>query len=107
MPPLDAGTASREAAGEPATDSIEEADLLLERQAPAPVPIPDGQELLGYCARCRARRYLKGALYVRTKRGRPAIRGACVICGSGMLVFTTEDEWQQKQEEWAGTATEL
>lgn len=68
--------------------------------------LPEAQEgdvaadgVRGYCARCRANRYLDDPQYVRTRKGRPAIRGACMICGSGMLVFTSEEAWQAAQGE--------
>ncbi|MDQ4074730.1 MAG: DUF5679 domain-containing protein, partial [Chloroflexota bacterium] len=52
------------------------------------------EEILGYCVRCRAKRYLTNITYMRTKNEKPAIRGTCVICEAGMLVFISELMWQ-------------
>lgn len=63
-----------------------------------PDALPASEEhISGYCARCRAKRYLSNIHYTRTSKGKPAIRGACMICGSGMLVFTSEEAWQQQK----------
>ena len=48
------------------------------------------QELMGYCARCRAKRFLVDPERTTTRQGRPAIRGRCMICDADMLVFTFE-----------------
>ncbi|MGH2545077.1 MAG: DUF5679 domain-containing protein [Ardenticatenaceae bacterium] len=58
----------------------------------------DDDGILGYCGRCRAKRYLEGVKYARTKKGKPAIRGTCVICGSSMLIFTSEQQWHMQQK---------
>ena len=35
-----------------------------------------------YCVKCREKRDLKEARAVVMKNGRPAVQGACVVCGT-------------------------
>ncbi|MCB0076218.1 MAG: hypothetical protein KDD73_02270 [Anaerolineales bacterium] len=51
-----------------------------------------GETLMGYCVRCRAKRFLVRTEITTTRNGRPAVRGECAICGAGMLVFSVSDK---------------
>ncbi|MCK4978923.1 MAG: hypothetical protein KAS62_00935 [Candidatus Delongbacteria bacterium] len=39
---------------------------------------------MGYCVKCRDKREIKDAKQVKMKNGRPALKGKCSICGTGM-----------------------
>jgi len=39
----------------------------------------------GYCVKCKAKREIANAKAIKMKNGRPAIKGECPKCGSGML----------------------
>jgi len=39
---------------------------------------------MGYCVKCRAKTEITQAQKVTMKNGRPAIKGKCVKCGTGM-----------------------
>ena len=38
----------------------------------------------GYCVKCRAKREMVDAQKVTMKNGRPAMKGKCEKCGTGM-----------------------
>ena len=38
----------------------------------------------GYCVKCKASRDMKDAERVTMKTGRPALKGKCSVCGTGM-----------------------
>ncbi|MFC1729288.1 DUF5679 domain-containing protein [candidate division KSB1 bacterium] len=38
----------------------------------------------GYCVKCKAKRDMKDANRVTMKNGRPAMKGVCSVCGTGM-----------------------
>ena len=38
----------------------------------------------GYCVKCRAKREMVDAVKVTMKNGRPAMKGKCSNCGTGM-----------------------
>ncbi len=38
----------------------------------------------GYCVRCKKKTLIKSAEEVTMKNGRPAVRGKCPQCGTGM-----------------------
>lgn len=42
-------------------------------------------ELLAYCVKCRANRPMKDAEAVFMANGRPATRGVCAECGTGLF----------------------
>ena len=46
--------------------------------------------VMGFCAHCRQKREVSKPSLTRTKKGKSAIRGHCVQCGSGMFIFTLE-----------------
>ncbi len=37
-----------------------------------------------YCVKCKAKREMKDAQEVTMKNGRPAMKGVCPVCGTGM-----------------------
>lgn len=42
-----------------------------------------GKEM-GYCVKCREKREFKAPKQVKMKNGRPALKGTCMKCGTGM-----------------------
>ncbi|MFC1513922.1 DUF5679 domain-containing protein [candidate division KSB1 bacterium] len=38
----------------------------------------------GYCVKCKSKRDMKDATKVTMKNGRPAMKGVCSVCGTGM-----------------------
>jgi RNase P subunit RPR2 len=38
----------------------------------------------GYCVKCKAKRIMTEATEVTMKNGRPAVKGKCSECGTGM-----------------------
>lgn len=38
----------------------------------------------GYCVKCKAKQEMKDAEQVTMKNGRPAMKGKCTSCGTGM-----------------------
>ena len=41
-----------------------------------------------YCVKCKAKREMKDAKAVKMKNGRPALKGKCPICGTGLYRIT-------------------
>jgi len=39
---------------------------------------------MGYCVKCKAPRKMIKATKVKMKNGRPAMKGTCSVCGTGM-----------------------
>ena len=39
---------------------------------------------VAYCVKCKAKRDMKDAQQVTMKNGRPAMKGTCTSCGTGM-----------------------
>ena len=40
-----------------------------------------------YCVKCKTKREMKDAKQVRMKNGKPAMKGKCPVCGSGMYLI--------------------
>lgn len=40
---------------------------------------------IGYCVKCREKKEIKDAKEVKMANGRPAIKGVCISCGTGMF----------------------
>lgn len=38
-----------------------------------------------YCVKCRAKREMKDPKKVTLKNGKPATKGSCPVCGTGMF----------------------
>ena len=47
----------------------------------------DAEAIVGYCARCKARRSISDAREETTDSGRRAARGTCPVCGAKMFTF--------------------
>ena len=41
-------------------------------------------EMEAYCLKCRTQREMKDATAVTMKNGKPATKGVCPVCGTGM-----------------------
>lgn len=41
-------------------------------------------EEIAYCVKCRAKHPIKDAQEVKMKNGRPALKGVCSVCGTGV-----------------------
>lgn len=41
-------------------------------------------EEIAYCVKCRAKQPMKNTQEVKMKNGRPALKGACSVCGTGV-----------------------
>ena len=39
---------------------------------------------VAYCVKCKTKREMKDAKKVEMKNGRPAMKGTCSVCGTGM-----------------------
>ncbi len=39
----------------------------------------------GYCVKCRTQREIKDPKKVTLKNGKPATKGVCPVCGTGMF----------------------
>ncbi len=42
-------------------------------------------EVEGYCVKCKAKRPIANAQQVTMANGRPALKGTCPVCGTGMF----------------------
>lgn len=40
--------------------------------------------IIGYCVKCKEKREMKDVEHVEIKPGRPAAKGKCTVCGTGM-----------------------
>ncbi|HEX2980722.1 MAG TPA: DUF5679 domain-containing protein [Anaerolineaceae bacterium] len=47
---------------------------------------------VGYCVKCKTKREIVDAERVTMKTGRPAIRGKCSVCGTGMYKILPKEE---------------
>jgi hypothetical protein len=52
------------------------------------------QKVMGYCVKCRdkAGREMKDTKIVEIKPGRSAVKGTCVVCGTGMYKILSKDQ---------------
>jgi hypothetical protein len=44
----------------------------------------------GYCVKCRTKREMANAQQVTMKNGRPALKGKCSVCGTGMYKILSQ-----------------
>lgn len=44
-----------------------------------------GAENQGYCVKCKAKRDMANVTRVTMANGRPALKGQCPVCGTGMF----------------------
>lgn len=40
--------------------------------------------VMGYCVKCRAKREIKDAQSITMKNGKPATKGVCPVCNTGI-----------------------
>ena len=45
----------------------------------------EGEQMQGYCMKCRAKREIKDARAITMKNGKPATQGVCPVCGTKMF----------------------
>ena len=43
-----------------------------------------------YCVKCKAKRTIKNPEMVQMKNGRPAVKGSCTECGTGMYKILSQ-----------------
>ena len=43
------------------------------------------EKVIGYCVKCKEKREMKDVKIVEIKPGRPAAKGVCTVCGTGMF----------------------
>ena len=65
--------------------------------SPASAPAPETEDAMakgtkapmaadeGYCVKCKAKRKISNAQQVKMANGRPALKGVCPVCGTGMF----------------------
>lgn len=66
--------------------------------SPRPLPLPPdrrsemakgGKSTMaadeGYCVKCKAKRKISNGQQVKMANGRPALKGVCPVCGTGMF----------------------
>jgi len=46
----------------------------------------------GYCVKCKTKREMVKTERVRMKNGRPAMKGKCSVCGTGMYKILSNSE---------------
>ena len=46
----------------------------------------------GYCVKCKAKKTMNDAEKVKMKNGRPAVKGKCPDCGTGMYKILSPDD---------------
>ena len=46
----------------------------------------------GYCVKCKAKRQMKDVQVVTMKNGRPAAKGSCSTCGTGMYKILSKKD---------------
>lgn len=52
------------------------------KAAKSSTPMAAGE---GYCVKCKARRMIANVNEVKMANGRPALKGTCPVCGTGMF----------------------
>src|SRR2546425_9038913 len=46
----------------------------------------------GYCVKCKAKRKISNPQQVKMANGRPALKGVCPVCGTGMFKILRSEE---------------
>ena len=49
------------------------------------------EKVIGRCMRCKTNREMKDVKVVEIKPGRPAAKGACTVCNTGMYKILSKD----------------
>jgi hypothetical protein len=52
------------------------------KKAAKKTPMAEGE---GYCVKCKAKRMMANVKKVKMANGRPALKGTCPVCGTGMF----------------------
>ena len=52
------------------------------KKAAKKTPMAEGE---GYCVKCKAKRMMTNVKKVKMANGRPALKGTCPVCGTGMF----------------------
>jgi hypothetical protein len=52
------------------------------KKAAKKTPMAEGE---GYCVKCKAKRMMANVKQVKMANGRPALKGTCPVCGTGMF----------------------
>ncbi len=50
------------------------------------------ETMTGYCVKCKGKKEMKDAQQVKMKNGRPAVKGKCPDCGTGMYCILSSDK---------------
>jgi len=52
------------------------------------------EKVIGHCmgAKCKTKREMKDVKIVEIKPGRPAAKGVCTVCGTGMYKILSKDD---------------
>jgi len=65
---------------------------LADQVPPELKPLPREEQVVGYCVRCRAKQPMEQVERTVTKRGQPAYRGVCSVCGAKMFRMIPRSE---------------
>lgn len=49
-------------------------------------------KMIGYCMKCKEKREMKDVEKTEIKPGRPAAKGKCATCGTGMYKILPKDQ---------------
>jgi Domain of unknown function (DUF5679) len=49
-------------------------------------------DVVGYCVKCKEKRPITNAQEVTMANGRPALKGTCPVCGTGMFRILSPDK---------------
>lgn len=44
----------------------------------------------GYCVKCKAKQEMEDVQEITMKNGRPALKGVCPVCGTGMFKIVSK-----------------
>ncbi len=66
------------AAGLPVPPNLERSTMA--KSGKAPMAADEG-----YCVKCKAKRKISNGQQVKMANGRPALKGVCPVCGTGMF----------------------
>jgi len=56
-----------------------------EKPLPPPPPAEPEETVTAYCVKCKTQRPMQGAQRVTLSNGRPALKGTCPVCHSGLF----------------------
>jgi hypothetical protein len=64
---------------------VRQGDLKIARSSEPNARRTEMTEVVGYCVKCKEKRPIKDAKAVTMANGRPAMKGTCPTCGTGMF----------------------